>query len=390
MNVFIKQCLACSMMVLLLVCSNVAADARGGGGFGGGRAVGGFGGGFGGMRGNFDRGGFDGGGLDRGPVGGLDRGAFDRGDFDPGRGLDDRPSAFSSPYGGDRDTPFDGFGSSRFNDADRAQAANQVWNQSGRSLATDGGFAQLSGNSVRNFAAPADRAVTNRVSPATNLARAQDVRRDFNRYDAFHHNWWNRYPNAWGRNWWRDHDPYWAWNAALWSEFAPWWGYGAGYTPIEYDYGDNIVYNGDTVYYGSQPAATVTEYYNQAENLATGTTSRSTKQDWKSLGVFSLVQGTQTNSTVLFQLAVNKDGAIGGNYYNALTDEVKPLSGAVDKKAMRAAWIVQGAKDVVYDTGFGNLLQPQSPILVHFGKSKTQQFTLVRMQKPAQASTTSN
>lgn len=394
-----KQVMAMVLAAMLIGTTSIAADARGGGGFGGGggggRMGGGFGGGF-GSRGGYDGGFGDRGGFaDRGGFGDRgfgDRGIGDRGGFgdrdgfgDRG-GLDaDRPSAFSRPYDND------GLGaSSRFNDADRAQAANQVWNSPSRSLATDGGFAQLSGNSVRNFASPATAAATTRLSPAVSASRAADVRRDFGHYDAFNHNWWNRYPNAWSRNWWRDRDPWWAWGWNSWPVYGSWWGYGSGYTPIEYDYGDNITYQGDTVYYGSQPAATAEQYYTQADTLATGTTSRSKNDDWKSLGVFSLVQGNQTNSTVLFQIAVNKDGAIAGNYYNALTNEVKQITGAVDKKSMRAAWIVQGAKDVVYDTGFANLLQPHSSVLVHFGKSKTQQFSLVRMEKPAQASTTTS
>ncbi len=383
-----KRILALFVTALFLTVSTGIAEARGGGGFGGGGRGGG-GGMRGDMGGGFDagRGGFDAGrGLDAG-RGGFDagRGGFDagRGGFDPGHGLDgDRPSAFSSP--------FDAGGRSAFGDnAQRDQAANQTWNQGSSRLATDGGFAQLSGASVRGYASPS-RWGTSRANPAVNAARASDVRNHFGRYDAFNHNWWNRYPNAWSRPWMRDRDPWWAWGYGGWGNYGSWWGYGSGYTPTEYDYGDNITYEGDTVYYGSQPAATAEQYYIQADNLATGTSSKSANDDWKSLGVFSLVQGSQTNSTVVFQLAVNKDGAMAGNYYNMLTDEVKPINGAVDKKSMRAAWVVKGVKDVVYDTGFANLLQPQSAILVHFGKSKTQQFSLVRMEKPTtQSSTTS-
>jgi hypothetical protein len=83
----------------------------------------------------------------------------------------------------------------------------------------------------------------------------------------------------------------------------------------------------------------------------------------------------------MFQLAVNKKGAIKGTYYNALTNETKPVQGAVDKKTMRAAWIVGDNKDVVYDTGVSNLLKPQSPLLLHIGKDKTEQWTLVRLQE---------
>jgi hypothetical protein len=37
---------------------------------------------------------------------------------------------------------------------------------------------------------------------------------------------------------------------------------------------------------------------------------------------------------------------------------------------------------VVYETGFGNLTQPETEMLVHFGKDKTQQWTLVRLEPP--------
>lgn len=49
---------------------------------------------------------------------------------------------------------------------------------------------------------------------------------------------------------------------------------------------------------------------------------------------------------------------------------------------MRVAFTVGKNKDVVYDTGLGNLLAPQSPILVHLNKSKTQQEVLVKLDKP--------
>ena len=77
--------------------------------------------------------------------------------------------------------------------------------------------------------------------------------------------------------------------------------------------------------------------------------------NWKSLGVFSLVQSGQSNTVSAFQLAVNKQGYIKGNYTNELTGEVEPVQGAVDRKTMRAAWTVGKNKNVVYDTGLSEL-----------------------------------
>ena len=49
---------------------------------------------------------------------------------------------------------------------------------------------------------------------------------------------------------------------------------------------------------------------------------------------------------------------------------------------MRAAWIIGNNKNVVYDSGLSNLLKKQSSVLVHMGKDKTQQWTLVKLQQP--------
>jgi hypothetical protein len=178
----------------------------------------------------------------------------------------------------------------------------------------------------------------------------------------------------------------------------------SGMSLPEYDYGDNITYNNNEVYYGSQPTCTTEQYYDQAQQLAQSVEPTSTvvaqqqpsgsftidgkppnAESWKSLGVFSLTQGGQTNSTSLFQLAVDKNGTIRGNYENELTGAVQAVQGSVDKKTMRAAWTVGDSKDVVYDTGVANLTKAQAPVLVHFSKTRTEQWNLVRLQPPPSA-----
>jgi len=85
----------------------------------------------------------------------------------------------------------------------------------------------------------------------------------------------------------------------------------------------------------------------------------------------------------MFQLAVNKNGAIRGNYYHAFADNTLPVYGSVDKKTQRAAWSVGEKQDVVFETGIANLTRDETPILMHYGKGNTQQFTLVRVEQPA-------
>jgi hypothetical protein len=349
------------------------AIARGGGG-GGGRGGGGFGGGrdYGGVRSGYGDG-----------YGGRDYGGVRSGYGDGYGGRD---------YGGDM---FADRGDSVLDHTSESalrSGADQVWNAGPqKGLATDGGF----GRSLADTGVGS--AVGRGLSASAMTDRGVGVRNAFRDDSLFRRDWWGRYPYAWGGAWGDD----WAYGYGDWDDLASFWDYPVTTPPVEYDYGNNITYQGDTVYYGNQPSETAANYYTQAQIIAqsmpiapapasaangktavpaalTAAESKDAK-DWKSLGVFSLTQGDQTNSTMLFQLAVNKKGAIRGNYYNALTKECKVVSGAVDKKNMRVAFEVEGNKTVIYDTGLANLMQPQSPILVHFSKTNTEQWNMVRL-----------
>jgi hypothetical protein len=94
-----------------------------------------------------------------------------------------------------------------------------------------------------------------------------------------------------------------------------------------------------------------------------------------------MVQGEGTDGNDLFQIAVNKAGTIRGNYYNALADTTLPVCGSVDKPSQRAAWTVGDRKEPIYEVGFANLTRAETPMLVHFGKDRTQQWTLVRVEQ---------
>jgi hypothetical protein len=184
-----------------------------------------------------------------------------------------------------------------------------------------------------------------------------------------------------------------AWRAAAWTAATFWaaatWGTvstACGYPaePVPYDYGSTVVYEGDQVIVNGDTVATAEEYTQQATQIATQGQEAKVEEneDWIPLGVFAMVQGEEKDSNDIFQLAINKDGIIRGNYYNGLSDTTVPVTGSVDKKSQRAAWTVGDRKDTVYETGIVNLTQPESTMLVHFGKDRTQQWMLVRLDKP--------
>lgn len=389
-----RICLNIIALGSLIALSSSLADARGGMGF--------HGGGGGELRGDY--------GMRTGSFGDFDRG-FDHPDF--GRMDDDYRRAddvFGPGVWGGRERP-DAFMSP--GDMNRAPAGDNGVRDYGaqRNLASDGGFSSIF-HGAPNSVARGNQ--TMRVTPAGLANQAGLVRHNFNNYNLFNHNWWANHPYSWWHNGW---DNYWPWRWSSWPELAGWWGWGLGAAPIYYDYGDNITYDDNGyVDYGSSPVCTAADYYQQSCDLANSTTSddfgasasgdepsvppqsqtlgsaslqpvqskavTTGGGDWKPFGVYSLVQGGQSSSSTLFQLCTNKKGQIRGNYYNALTNETQPVKGAVDKKTMRAAWTVGKNNAVVYDTGVANLLKDQSPVLIHFGKDSTQQWTLVRIKNP--------
>jgi uncharacterized protein (TIGR03000 family) len=246
-------------------------------------------------------------------------------------------------------------------------------------LASDFGFGHVAGfGGARGFAAAAH--VTTGYPLGALAVRGAAVRGVYPRYGAFNAGWWGAHAGAWQPAGW---DAASAWGGADWAGVTNWLGCSAD--PVAYDYGTNIVYQGDQVYTDDQPGPTAADYYQQAADLAQTAPAAppaDAKGDaWLPLGVFSLVQGEQSDPSAVLQLAVDKAGIIRGNYYNPLTDTTLPVRGAVDPKTQRANWVVGDLRTTVYDTGIANLTKEESPLLIHFGKERTQQWLLVRIKE---------
>ena len=206
------------------------------------------------------------------------------------------------------------------------------------------------------------------------------VRTNFGYYNTFNPGWYAKYPGAWAAAGWTA--------ARIWS--APAWGTVSSYCsypaePIYYDYGETVVYSGDTVTVNGETEIPAADYAKQATDLATAGKDAKVEpkgDDFQPLGVFAMVGEGETKSTNIFQLAINKDGVIRGNYYNALTDTTEPVYGSVDKKTQRAAWTVADRKNPVYEVGVANLTKDETTMLVHYFQSSAQQFTLIRIEQP--------
>jgi hypothetical protein len=209
------------------------------------------------------------------------------------------------------------------------------------------------------------------------------IRHGFGYYNCFRPDWYRRYPGCWYAAGWASGA---AWAAATWPAVVGYVGLGSE-PEYTYDYGSNIVYQGDNVYFGGTDIGTAAQYAQEATNLAvTGQNADAPPTaDWKALGVYALVPGDQKTSNNLFQLAVDKNGVIRGNYYDGVMDTTTPVFGSVDKKSQRAAWTIGKTKDRVFEAGLWNLTQSEAPVLVHMGADKTQQWLLVRVEQPSSA-----
>ena len=219
---------------------------------------------------------------------------------------------------------------------------------------------------------------TRYVSRTTLTTQAGYVRSSWH-HTCFTPAWYRNYPVAWRARRWA--------GASLWA--MPTYAAVATYctlpeTPYYYDYGNTVVVRDDTLYYDGEEGASVERYAEQATKLAdSGREAEPEETDaWQPLGVFAIVSGDEKESNQVFQLAVNKQGIIRGNYYDALADNVLPVTGKVGLKSQRAVWTIGKRKDRVYEAGIANLTRKETTMLVHFGKKRTQQWTLVRLEEP--------
>ncbi len=214
------------------------------------------------------------------------------------------------------------------------------------------------------------------------------MRTGYDHWGFYNQDWYARYPGAWHAAAWPAGA---AWRTYAWRDVAPYCGY-AEAQPLYYNYGNNVTYADGNVYVNGQHAGTGEQYYEQASNLAsTGASAQASADgDWLPLGVFALTKSDEDKSDVSIQLAVNKQGVIRGNSTDTATNKNQVIQGSVDKQTQRVAFTVGDNSANVVETGLYNLTKDEAPCLIHFGKDKTEQWLLVRMEKPSAANASTN
>jgi hypothetical protein len=94
-------------------------------------------------------------------------------------------------------------------------------------------------------------------------------------------------------------------------------------------------------------------------------------------------QEKKGDPTMFFQISVNRAGVISGAYTSVITGDQRPIAGQVDKTTQRVAWRIGENTGTLFETSLANLTQDVSPVAIHFGKTHTQVWLLVRMPEPA-------
>jgi hypothetical protein len=198
-------------------------------------------------------------------------------------------------------------------------------------------------------------------------------------YTCFNRGWYRAHPGAWVAARWRYAN---FWVAPVWGPLATWVGVPEA-TPYAYDYGSDIIIENNNVYVAGDPRGSVEEYAQQAMELAdTGRDAKVADDEWQSLGVFGMIQGEgEKTAQHIFQLAINRAGVVRGNYYDAVADNTLPVYGSLNKRNQKVAWSIGDKKNIVFEAGLHNLTQEQTTVLVHYGKERTQQMVLVRLEQ---------
>jgi hypothetical protein len=250
----------------------------------------------------------------------------------------------------------------------------------GRSYSGDVGLAKYSSGSASYHSAGVSYG-TRHYSSTTFRAQASSVRTSYVHYDAFSTSWYRGRTGVWQPTRWAVPN---VWAPCSWTTMATWCSFPPTIAPVYVDYGTTVVYRDNYVYVDGSPTVTQASYAEQATAIANvgRTTKVSDEEEWRPLGVFAMVQGEEKSSNLVFQLSINKAGIIRGNSYDGLSDTTLQVYGSVDKKTQRASWTVGERKEVVYETSIANLTKGETSLLVHFGKDKTQQWSLVRLEDP--------
>jgi hypothetical protein len=233
---------------------------------------------------------------------------------------------------------------------------------------------------------------SDRFKVADRIRRDWDGRRDNDR--IFHGDWWRHghrgnYWRFWGDYAFRYNRPWYWWSWVTGPRLASWVVFGWP-RPYYWDYGpgEYIYYDNGGIYVNGRWYEPAPVYYEQTVQLieeAPDLTAESAAQlEWMPLGVFAATPDGIADPTVIVQIAVTKDGVLGGTAFDQKSGAAFNIQGMVDKRTQRAVWSFRDDRDqrIIMETGIYNLTQSEATGMVHYGPTDMRVVQLVRLQDP--------
>lgn len=120
------------------------------------------------------------------------------------------------------------------------------------------------------------------------------------------------------------------------------------------------------------------------ESVPQLTPEEAQEKEWLPLGVFAITPEGADEFQLMVQLAVSKDGIIGGTVFDDANDKNYPVEGTVDSKTQRAVWSFVNNENerIQMETSIYNLTKDETTTLVHFSPEKIEVRQLVRLEAP--------
>ncbi|MCA9003683.1 MAG: hypothetical protein KDA70_00310 [Planctomycetaceae bacterium] len=165
----------------------------------------------------------------------------------------------------------------------------------------------------------------------------------------------------------------------LWSTFGgltAWVGYNNLY-PVGYNYSLNNGY----IYNNGVQVAPVTAYQSQADQIIDSVSPPDDAADWMPVGIFAIVPQGTTEVNVTVQLAVGKNGAVAGTYFNKDGNITLPLQGAIDESKQRVAWKIGEEDPITMETGLDSLTKDKSTVIIYFTGGTSEVWDMLRIDE---------
>jgi hypothetical protein len=234
---------------------------------------------------------------------------------------------------------------------------------------------------------------------------ADAIRHDFFSHHDMHHDlhnmpfqasWWDsHHDHDHGWHFWGDyalhhhHHPYYWWGWASAPALTTWCNFGWN-QPYYWDYGpgEYIYCNSGNVYVNGRLYEAAPVYYAQTVRLIDQAplldADAAAQADWMPLGVFAVTPDGANQPSVMVQLAVTKDGIIGGTATDQQAGASFNIQGTVDKNTQRAIWSYVDANNsrIVMESSINNLTQNESTGLIHYNANDQRVVEFVRMPEP--------